>query len=334
MQRYLIAETSDAGSYERSDNYLCHITIRDALTRATSTPSSVLITIRNPCGTALVTNQAMTSAGSGVYSYDYTIPAAAVYGRYEVEISTATYTQRYITDFYVFPWDANNQVRRISGVGQNKSISDADLNQIIWDSYEEALAKCFRHHYDEKPECSCNLESCRCGSITCTGFDGVNTTFWTKTSDLADQNGDGSITGYGDSSCVTDVFMRWKDCSGVCHDGYVSVLDAECGKLKLTQDGTTAIPSSYNWVKLEYWTQSPDFKQRLLFKATNYLAAHEVLLRFGELERATAADLVNAQNVKYVNPERMEKKYKKIMKKISVPKASGVGGGIDPYEGE
>jgi len=334
MQRYIITETSEAGSYERNDDYLCHITIRDAITRAESTPSDVTITIRDPCGSELLAPTAMNTDATGIYYYDYTVPADAQYGRYEVEISTATYTQRWVTDFYLFPWDANNQVRRLSGIGENKSISDSDLNQLIWDAYEEARKKCYGHYYGERPRCQCQNESCRCSSVVCSDFDGTNTTFWSRLGYLADRDGDGVVTGYGEQSCGTDVYLRWKDCDGDCHDGYVEVLDAKCGKLKLTQDGTVPIPADYGWVHLEYWTESRGFVERLLHKATNYLAAHEVLLRFGELERATAADLVEAQNVKYVNPKRMEIKYKKIMRKIAVPSISGIGGGKDPYEGE
>ena len=84
--------------------------------------------------------------------------------------------------------------------------------------------------------------------------------------------------------------MSWKDCDGDCHTGRVTVIDEVCGKLTLTSDGATAIPAAHAWVKLEYWTKSRGWTETLMREAIEYLAAHKMLLRFGELERATSAD--------------------------------------------
>jgi hypothetical protein len=324
MNRYSITETSEAGIYERGDDYLCHVNIRDILTTDKSDPSSVLITITNPCGVEVVSDQVMGTSGTGVYYYDYTILANAPYGKYSVEISTCTYTMKKTYSYYVFPWNASAEVRELAGIGEQKSISDRAINGLIWNAYNEVKQEVFVHHYDEQVRCSCCMENCRCGNYVCSTFDGTNTTFWTQEGYLADYNDDEIVSGYGEISCCTDAFMTWKDCDGDCHTGYVTVLDAICGKLTLTSNGVTPIPSAYAWLKLEYWTRTRGWTRDLMHEAVSYLAAHKVLLRFGELERATAADLVSAQNVKYVDPARMYKEYRRVLKKIRQPPAGGV----------
>ena len=322
MNRYRIFETHDSGIYERGGVNYVRIRIYDEIDEANSSPSSVQITVTGPCGEAIACAP-MVEESTGVYYYEQAIAVDAPYGKYSITISTATYTQETKFDYYIMPWNINTEVRRLSGIGQNKSIADNALNQLIWDSYSEALHSVFIHHKNEKPRCNCEFEDCKCSTIVCDDFDGTNTTFWTKSPYIADYNGDGSTSGYGELSCGTDVFVRWKDCDGNCYDGWAEVLDADCGKLKITQDGTTPIPADYAWVHLEYWTKSRKFTDELFRQAVTYLAAHKVLLRFGELERATSADLNAAQNIKYVDPQRMYKAYRKVLKKIRDPVVGG-----------
>jgi hypothetical protein len=324
MNRYSITETEESGIYERGDDYLCHVTIRDILTTSESTPSSISITITDPCGVEVVSSQAMSTDAVGIYYYDHTISDTAPYGKYNVEISTCTYTMKKTYSYYVFPWNVNKQVRELAGIGEQKSISDSAINGLIWNAYNEVKQEVFEYHYDEQVRCNCCMENCRCGNYVCSTFDGTQTTFWTQAGYLADHDDNGTVQGYGEASCCSDVFMTWKDCSGDCHTGYVNVLDDVCGKLKLTSDGTTALPASYAWVKLEYWTRTRGWTRDLMHEAVEYLSAHKVLLRLGELERATSADLVAAQNIKYVDPSRMKKEYRRILKKIKLPAAGGV----------
>jgi len=240
MNRYSITETSEGGIYERGDDYLCHVTIRDSITTTASNPSTVLITITDPCGTELVSDAAMSTITTGIYYYDYTVLDTAVYGKYSVEISTASYTMKKIYSYYVFPWNVNREVRELSGVGEQKSISDRAINGLIWNAYNEVKQNVFEHHYDEQVRCNCCMENCYYGNEVCSTFDGTETTFWTQAGYIADYDDNGTVEGYGETSCASDVFMSWKDCDGDCHDGYVEVLDEVCGKLKLTSNGILA----------------------------------------------------------------------------------------------
>ena len=318
MNRYLVIETEETGIYERKDNYLFHVTLRDSITRATGTPSTCSVTISDPCGATLIDAVSMTSDGSGVYHYDYSIPAAAVYGEYEVVLSTTTYTMSKTYNFHIFPWDANHDVRDMTGIGQNKSISDSALNNTIWDAYKEALKNVFVFHDYEQPNYCATINN------QCTAIDGSNTTFVTKFPNIADYNGDGVITGYGEQSCGTDVSGIWIDDNGICRESNVTVDDAECGRLTIAQLSGVAIPATAKGIYLKYYVQTANFSDTLFRDAVNYLTAHKVLVRFGELERATAADLNSAQNIKYVSPERMYKEYRRIIRLIRKPAISGV----------
>lgn len=311
-------------TYQREETYYHWITLRDNA-GALYDPSSVSITITSPCGVVKVDLLAMANDSPGVYYYAYNIPADATYGKWKVNVTASDVGESTIFPdrFYLFSWNAADRVRSLTGIGQQKSISDDDLSDIIWRAQEEVSKSIYVHHYNESVRCSCCNENCKCGTCVSSIFDGTNKTFWTQQGYLADRDGNGAVEGYGESSC-TDVFMSWKDCNGGCHTGYVVVDDEICGKLTLTSNGTTAIPAAYAWVKLEYWTRARGWTETLMQEAIEYLAAHKILLRFGELERATSADNVAAQNIKYVNPARMYKEYRRIVRRIKDPVVGGV----------
>jgi len=318
IKRYIIKETDESGSYIRGDDYLLHITIRDNLTKTVSTPSSVKIDIADPCGTEVLASTDMTSHGSGVYSYDYIIPVTNSYGKYKVTISTTTYTQKEVYGFYLFPWDVVDEVRMISGVGQNKMVSDYSLSEIIWEAYKEA-----KHQVYDK-ECRVKPKSCwtSCSSYNYC-INGSNTTFFVP-GIIGDHDGDGTVTGYGQISCGTDIDGFYKDCDGIRNQVKITVVDSKNGQLTVTKLDGTAIESTAQGVWFDYWSESCTYDDDIFRMAVMYLAAHKCILRFGELERASSADLAVAQNVKYVDPQRMHAYYRALMKKIQTPKIGGV----------
>jgi len=319
MKRYIFVESErGTGSYIRGDGYLLHLTIRDNLLKTASTPSSVKIEIDDPCGFNILASTDMTSGGSGVYSYDYTIDSSATYGKYEVTVSTTTYTQKEVYSFYLFPWDVEDEVRGLSGIGQNKSISDNDLNEIIWESYKEAKAEVYEIRSNVKPK-PC-WSSCDAYNYC---INGSNTTFFIP-EPVADYDGDGLVKGWGEQSCGTDITGYWKDCNGYRYAVKITVQNADNGRLTVTQLDGTAIPSTANGVWFNYHTESNSYDDNIFRTAVMYLAAHKCILRFGELERASSADLAVAQNIKYVDPMRMYNYYRKLMKIIRVPNISGV----------
>jgi hypothetical protein len=318
MKRYIVKVTDESGSYIRGDNYLLHLTIRDNLTKQVSTPSSVKIKIDNECGNEVLAETDMTSLGSGQYSYDYVLPANAPYGKYKVTVSTTTYTQKEVYPFYLFPWDVVDEVRMISGIGQNKMISDLALSELIWEAYKEAKEYVYSHKYKVKAKPCMSSKS---GFSYC--IDGSNTTFFIP-EPLGDYNGDGVITGWGEQSCGTDVDGFYIDNDSDRHQVKITVLDSKNGKVKVVKLNNAAIESDAKGLWFDYYTESGAYNEDLFRTAVMYLSAHKCILRFGELERASSADLAVAQNVKYVDPVRMWSNYKLVIRKIAAPKAGGV----------
>jgi len=197
-------------------------------------------------------------------------------------------------------------------------ISDSDLNELIWESYKEAKHEVYAHMCDVKPR-SC-WTSCSAYNYC---INGSNTTFFVE-APIADHDGDGLVMGFGQQSCGTDITGFYKDCDGYCHNVKITVADSSCGRITVTKLDGSAIESTAKGVWFDYWVESCTYTEELLRVAVMYLAAHKCILRFGELERASSADLTVAQNIKYVSPERMFKYYKRIMKQIQSPRAGSV----------
>ena len=307
--------------YERNETVHHTVETRNNSTRALEAPDTITVSIYDPCGVALLTDAAMSSSATGQYYYDYDISATAVYGEYRIVVTATKDGDKSIfpEHYIIMPWDSAERVRGLSGIGQDKSISDDDLSRLILDSYKEASHQCYGHHCKERPrQCwtSCN------GYNYC--INGSNTTFFVKHIEIADWDGDGVVKGYGEQSCGTDVDGYYKDCNGWMQQVLITVQNVVDGRLTVTKRDGTAIPSTAQGLYLTYYTKSCSYTTDLFRQAVEYLAAHKCLLRFGELERASSADLTAAQNIKYVNPNRMWNQYKKLMKQISVPLIGGV----------
>ena len=297
--------------YQRDETYYHWITFRDRA-KALFDSDTVKITITTPCGTVVVTTQDMTKDSEGVYYYAYDIPSDGTFGQWDVRVVATTGTDNSIFDdnFYLLPWNLINQTRKLSGITSKKSISDDDIALIVLEAYLEALRDVYIFHEDE------NLT---CNPDTGAWFDGTNTTFATKNGKLADSNGDGAVTGYGETSCGTDVDGWWKDTNGNCHQLKITVLDARCGKLTITKWDGTPIPSSRELVKVNYYTEWRTFNKSIFKSAVALLAAHKCIERFMELGRATQADLHSNKVVVLHDRNRMEKAYRKAMRRISKP---------------
>jgi hypothetical protein len=297
--------------YQREETYYHWITFRDR-TKALHDPSSVSITITNPCGTVKVDAQGMTNDAPGVYYYPYDIPVDGVYGEWDVKVIAidGTDTTIFPDKMYLLPWDAVDQVRELSGITSKKSVSDDTIARIIWEAYGETLDKVYELRKNETFLCNPNDGS---------WIDGTNKIFAVKNPPIADYNGDGAITGADGTTCDSDITLLWKDVNGDCHKGKVTVNESECGKITLTQDDDSALPANLIWAKVTYHTEWYTFKLELLRKAVAYLAAYECLIRFTELDKTTQADL-NPNVIKFnVRRKTLDAKYKKILRLIKKP---------------
>lgn len=319
---YNIITKYENAIYERSEDNHYVVQIKDIDGTDLVDPSSVSISISDQCGNTLVDGVSMVSSSEGVYYYTYSIPADATYGEYNVSVvaSSPTITAIYRDKFYILPWNAIYSVRRYSGITSKKSISDHDIAAIIWESYKIALDEVFEAHNGEAPDCNPD---------TGAWIDGSNKTFETKSSPLADSNGDGEVTGYMEKSCGTDVSGWWKDCDGDCHRLKITVNEPRCGNVTIEQLDGTALPSDLKWVRLDYKTEWRTYDSSIFRDAVAFLAAHECITRFKELDRATMADLHSNKTVILQDKKRMLKSYTRAMKKIKKPV---IGAGMIPGE--
>jgi len=319
---YNITTKYENSIYERGEENYYVAKIKNIDGNAYVDPSSVSITIYDPCSNVTINSISMVSLTTGHYYYSYNIPADAIFGQYIIEVtaSSPTYATIYKDKFYILPWNIIYDTRRYSGLTSKKSVSDHDIAGIIWEAYIEALREVYLYHEDERPKCNPD---------TGAWFDGTNTTFATKEGLLADINGDGVVTGYGETSCGTDVDGHWIDTNGNCHQLKITVLDARCGKLTITQLNGTPIPNTNCGVTINYYTEWRTFDMAIFKSAVAFLAAHKCIVRFKELGKATQADLHTNKTVILHDRNRMEKAYKKAMRSISKPV---IGAGMLPGE--
>lgn len=300
-------------TYQRGEDYAKYLTIRD-FDNNLYDPDSVTLTIESPCGNVLHSGS-VASDSTGKYHTTYTIPTDAPFGEYLTTVDVVDGGETTILPgrFYVMPWDIIGLVRITSGITSKKSISDDDIAAIVWQAFKEALDDVYTYHHRERPKPNPDT-----GAM----YDGTNTTF-ELCANLADYDGDGTVTGYYDGSCCSDVKVEWRDTDGNCHLAKVTITDTECGQVEITQKGGAAIPNTAQWVRASYHTKWESFNLRLFKKAVLYLAAHECILRFQELDRATLADIMSNKTVILADPNRMKKEYISIIRKIRKPRFGG-----------
>jgi len=322
MQRYLIERpktVGDSGVYFQGSHYYIYLYIRDIMEpNAKSNPSDVQITITNPCGTDIVTDDTMSNITTGEYSYDTDLSSSAYYGKYTVKISTITHKSTSYFDFYVLPWNAVPEIRRLSGIEEWKSISDEDIAIIFWNCFTEVRNLVFNKHHDVKP---------RVDPDTGRWFDGTTTEFRTKHRYLADYDLDGSYTQTDTSchiACQGDIDGWWLDDNYERQALVVTIDDAEEGKIHLYQsDGVTAIPRTQCGVFLTYWTEYHTYNSMNFKEAVEYLSAHKIAQRFHETDRATLVDIQTNKTIFVTDPNRLSQLYKEALSRIREPLCGG-----------
>lgn len=299
--------------YTKGETYVHRILITDR-DGTPAYPSDCTMYIYNSCGSLMNTGgTSMVTDSSHYFEATYAIPNTITYGEYTVQV-IATDDSGYVAHFedvmYIFPWNIIHDVRRYSGIISEKSISDHDISAIIWEAYNEALDDAYEYIHNETPNCNPDDGS---------WFNGTNTVFETWQSPLADKDGDGIVAGYGEQSCGTDIEGYWKDEDGDCHKLKITVNDAHCGKITITQLDGTAIPNSMKWVHINYYVEWETYNERMFRFAVAYLAAYKCIESFKALDKATLADLDSNTKDIYMNKNRMEKEYKRTIKKIKKP---------------
>ena len=300
--------------YQRGEHYVHHVTIKDRNNTKVD-PADVAIAIYDPCKRQMTnyTTGSMGKSGTGEYYYNWFIPSAATYGRYSTQVRarSSTPTTTYITgEFFVMPWDVSTDVKQITGIVDEKSISDKDLESVCWMSYQRALKEVYMHHYGETPNPNVNN-----GQL----FNGSNVYFQTKHFPIADSNGDGAITG-NVTSCATDVEGWWIKNDGSRERLDITITHTENGTLEIYQsDGVTPIPSDNEGVYLNYYSRYESYSEEIFRQAVAHLAAHYINLRLKEVDRVTIADLQSNAQIVIKNDRRFFYEYKRLMTLIRRP---------------
>jgi hypothetical protein len=313
MKRYLIIQPKEQGIYSRGDNVFTQINIKDILTNSLCDPSSVSISIINPCGVNLITSVAMTKTAVGVYKYDYQIsstPTNSPFGIYKIKIQTLNENTISLFNFVLFPWDIISRIREISGFFQQNDISDYKLSMIAWNAYIETLDEIYELHSDETP--LCNPE-------TNEGFNGTNITFKLKEYPLADFNGDEYITGFGELACGEDVTFHYIDSIGDNKIGHVVVIDADVGIVTLKTITDTPVPKDIRKAMVSYCVRSEYYDQNIMREAVAYLASNKVLISLNSLDKSTLADLQTNEEKLRIDSDRFIKRYETLIEKIGMP---------------
>lgn len=291
------------GIFQQGESYQHIRKFREDSSPTNVTSASMEITY--PCESG-VTTVAMSNTAVGTYQALWDIPSSATYGEYTVEVTaiTGTTVSKFVSSFYILPWNITQQVRSISGIKQNNDISDDDIAIISWNAYLEAKEDCFKYIYNEKMKC----DGYHC-------VDGSNKVFYAKNMHLVS----------GHTVCDEVAIKGWYETTtGEVEDLTISITDAETGKLSIADKDDNALDGTYCKLWYAYRIQAETYREQIFKKAVTYLAAHEVVIRFNELDKATLADIQSNSPIVLANPNRMKNQYKKTIKKCKVFKVGGV----------
>jgi hypothetical protein len=288
--------------FQRAETY-----IHQRKFRENGTPTDVYsaeMEITYPCDSG-ATVVSMVKIETGTYQGNWDIPSNATYGEYMVEVTTTagSVISKFVDSFIILPWNITQHVRKTSGIKECNDIDDDDIALIAWNAYIEARDDIFKTHLHEQIK----TDSCHC-------FDGCNSTFYVDPHIVIDHLACGEVAIEG----------HYIDCNNNRKALTASVLDAREGKIKLLDESGAALSCTTHAAYVTYKTSSANFKDHMFKKAIIYLASHEIILRFNELDKATLADLDSNRPINIANPDRMFKKYKKVCSKIADPKFGGV----------
>jgi len=289
--------------FERGETYVLQRKFRDDST-ATNVDSAVM-EIEYPCGDGS-TSVNMVNLETGLYQGNWNIPSAATYGEYLVTVTavSGTVTTKFVHSFYVLPWNIASQVRSVSGIKESNDIDDSDIAIIAWNAYLEAKEQAVKKVINEKLQMD--------GYHT---VNGTNKVFYTKRMNVVSNH----------VVCDEDSIKGWYyDTNHDKHSLTLSITDADKGKISVADKNGDALNHLCCSPHITYRIKSETYTEQMFKKAVVYLASHEIILRFNELDKATLGDLNSNRPIILANPDRMYRKYKQTMKKIKKLKVGGV----------
>ena len=138
MSKLWIIKLEDIlATYERGETYNLRLETKDNVTRADTNADTITIDVIDPCSTVSISAATFMTTTTGNYYHNYNIPVDAVYGEWRIVVTATkdSIITKFTDNFIIMPWNAAPNVRTLSGIGENKTINDKDINKIILDSY-------------------------------------------------------------------------------------------------------------------------------------------------------------------------------------------------------
>lgn len=297
----MIENPTSIGVLQRGETYIKDVKFRQD--NSSTTIDTAFARVTYPCESGTTDFNLDAVAGEdGRYVGNWCIDSDATYGEYNIEtivLDNDGNTSIHESIFYILPFNLVPRIRSISGIKQSNDISDRDIAMIAWYAFRESIDDIFFRVIGER--------------VTGDVCDG---SYFTNRVPLVD----------GDASCdLEDVEGLYRE--PPCGDlkvAQVSIVDADTGELLIRDENGDILNPCTCPVLINYTIKSRTWSETLHLKAVSYLAAHEVILRFNELDKATLADLHSNTPIVLAHPDRMLKQYKKIINKIKITVVDGI----------
>jgi hypothetical protein len=288
------------GVVHRGDTYIKDVRFR--IDNSAVTVDTVHVQVTYPCESGTTDFYLLPVEGElGRYVGDWCIDSDATYGEYNIEVAVLDNngnTSIFESIFYILPKNLVPRIRSISGIKQSSDVDDRDIAMIAWNAFIESLDDVFFRVIEER------VRGGRCDN-----------TYYTNRRHLVDDV---------DYCEWTDVQVLYRDPCGRIREGSATIIDATTGEIQIFDaDGDTLNPCICD-TRINYTIRSRTWSETLHLKAIAYLAAHEVILRFNELDKATLADLHSNTPIILAHPDRMLKEYKRIINKIRITVVDGI----------
>lgn len=204
-------------------------------------------------------------------------------------------------------WTLPQKVRDEIGIGSDEILNDRQIENLIREAQEQVKEDLFTYHHDEE------VDNSRAGN----SWNGNNTTFNTKYYPIMDSNYDFTIDN-------NDIKGRWIDTSYNPQDATVTVSNATYGVLTITQQDSSAIPSSANTLCVDYYSCERDISKNHLENLTTILAAHYVMNSIKAGTSVSMTDLQKNEKLILQNPRQYQDKYISLLKQLQGRSIRGV----------
>lgn len=194
------------------------------------------------------------------------------------------------------------KVRDVMGTDRNLGIEDAQIQTLIGVAEKVIMRELFIYNYDITPDDNPDSGA---------SWDGVNTSFATPSYPIADKDFDNSTT--------DDVIAKYWDSNNAPQDATCVVSNARYGRLTITTDGSTPIPSGAKKLLIEYYSMVDNIPFDVMEELGTYLTAHLITIRLSEPRKISIADLESNRNILQITDNTYIREYNRILRNYQPP---------------